>query len=296
MSATTGAKTYDVAVLGCGPMGAALARNFAAKGRRTAAWNRSPAKAEVLAPHGVTPIQDIDEVVRSSKLVVACLSTYDAAREALADVTDWSGTTLVNVGTGAPAQAEEWQAWTGERGVPYLDGAILCYPPQIGTEEGLVLYSGSPEAWAEHEQTLMATGVHATLVSSDVKAAGVLDAGIMGAFYVPALNAYVEAATYALDQGVVPETFDALSEMLFQTFAVRAKESVAAIASDQHETDIAHLSAYAEGSRAGLDLMRATGFKARLLKAAVENLNEAEEAGLGGLDFSALTKVARTGG
>ncbi|MFG3206398.1 NAD(P)-binding domain-containing protein [Streptomyces sp. NPDC048192] len=99
-----------MAVLGCGLMGAALARNFAAKSSKTAAWNRSPAKAEALAPDGVSPIQDIDETVRSSKLVVACTSTYDTTREALAGVTDWTGITLVNIGTGSPTEAEVLQA------------------------------------------------------------------------------------------------------------------------------------------------------------------------------------------
>ena len=36
------------------------------------------------------------------------------------------------------------------------------------------------------------------------------------------------------------------------------------------------------------------GHNARVLAAAVENLNEAEAAGLGDLGFSALTKVARS--
>ncbi|MEU9478728.1 hypothetical protein [Streptomyces sp. NPDC048191] len=87
-----------------------------------------------------------------------------------------------------------------------------------------------------------------------------------------------------------------MSEMAGQTFAAMAKESVTAIASDQHETDTAHLNAYAVGCRAALDVIRAAGFKVRLLEAAGENLNEAERAGLGELGFFALTKVARTGG
>lgn len=294
MSDTTeGTKTYDVAVLGCGLLGAALARNFAAQGLRTAAWNRTPAKAEALEGDGVSALHDIDDVVRSSRLVMAVTSTYATAREALAGATDWTGTTLVNVGTGTPTDAEELKAWADERDVPYLDGAVLCYPQQVGTEEGMVLYSGSPEAWAEHERTLMAPGPYSTLVSDNVKAASVLDAAIVGGFYSAALSAYVEAATYALDQGVDPETLNAISELSFQTLAATGKEAVGAIASDQHATDVATLGVYAEGCRATLSTMQSAGHKARLLSAAVENLNEAEVAGLGELGFFASTKVAR---
>jgi len=290
---TVGTKAYDVTVLGCGLLGAALARNFAAQGLRTAAWNRTPAKADALASDGVTPVHDIDEAVRSSRLVLAVTSTYATTRAALAGATDWTGTTLVNVGTGTPTDAEDLKAWADEREIPYLDGAVLCYPQQVGTEEGMVLYSGAPDAWAEHERTLMAPGPYSTLVSDNVKAASVLDAAIVGGFYSAALSAYVEAATYALDQGVDPETLNAISELSFQTLAATGKEAVGAIASDQHATDVATLGVYAEGCRATLGTMRSAGHKARLLAAAVENLTEAEQAGLGDLGFFASTKVAR---
>ncbi|GAA3649521.1 NAD(P)-binding domain-containing protein [Nocardioides ginsengisoli] len=291
---TAGTKTYDVAVLGCGLMGAALARNFAAQGLRTAAWNRSPDKAEALAPDGVTPVRDIADAVRDARLVVACTSTYGTTKTSLEGTTDWAGTTLVNIGTGTPGEAEDMQAWATARGARYLDGAILCYPQQVGTGEGMILYSGSPEAWAEHEQVLMTPGPYSALVSDNVKAASVLDAAVVGGFYSAALNAYVEAATYAFSQGIDPETLNAISEMTFQVIAATGKECVAAIASDQHETDTAYLGTYADGCRATLGVMQEAGFKARLLEAAVANLTEAQEAGLGGLGFSALTKVTRT--
>lgn len=289
-----GTKTYDVAVLGCGLMGAALARNFAKQGLKTAAWNRTPAKAEALSGDGVTAVHDVDELVRSSKLVVACTSTYETTRKALEGATDWTGTALVNVGTGTPTDAEELGAWASERDVPYLDGAIICYPQQIGTEEGLVLYSGAPEVWAEHEKTLRTPGAPSTLVSDNVKAASVLDAAVVGGFYSASLSAYVEAATYALDQGVDPEVLAGISDLAFQTIAASAREAITAIVTDEHETETAYLGVYAEGCRATFSAMRDAGFKARLLGATVENLNDGEKAGLGEQGFFALTKVART--
>jgi 3-hydroxyisobutyrate dehydrogenase-like beta-hydroxyacid dehydrogenase len=290
----TNSTTYDVAVLGCGLLGSALARNFAANGLRTAAWNRTPAKAEALATDGVTALHDVDQVVRASKLVVACTATYATTSEALAAVTDWTDTTLVNLGTGTPTEAEEMGAWAAERGITYLDGIVLCYPQQVGTEEGLVLYSGSLEAWAAHERTLTTPGPHSTVISADVKAASVLDAAITGGFYSAALSAYVEAATYALAEGIDPATLNAVSELLFQTLAATGKEAVAAIASDQHTTDVATLGVYAEGCHAALRVMQQAGFKARLLEAALMNLDDAVQAGLGELGIFALTKVARS--
>jgi hypothetical protein len=140
----------------------------------------------------------------------------------------------------------------------------------------------------------MTPGPYSTLVSDNVKVASILDAAIIGGFYSAALNAYVEAATYALDEGVEPDVLKGISELAFQTIGESAKAAVEAISTDRHETDVAYLAVYAEGCRATLSAMRDAGYKARLLGAAVENLNEAEDSGLGGLGFFALTKVARS--
>jgi 3-hydroxyisobutyrate dehydrogenase-like beta-hydroxyacid dehydrogenase len=293
MSNTPRTHTHDVTVLGCGLMGAALARNFAARGFRTTAWNRTPEKAEALAADGVDPAAVVGDAVRASNLLVMCTSTYTTTRDALAGVTDLSGVTLVNLGTGTPSEAEDFEAWTVARGGAYLDGAILCHPEHIGTDEGMVLFSGSADSWKAHEATLMTTGAFSALVAEKVNGASVLDAAVTGAFYTTSLNAYIEGATYALLEGVDPETFSAVSGVMIQVLADTAKHVVTAIASDNYETDSAYLSVYAEGCRAGLPLMQDAGYKASMLETAVKNMDEAEEAGLGGLSLFALSKLAR---
>ena len=293
MSDSSTQNQYDVAVIGCGLMGAALAKNFGANGLKVAAWNRSPEKAEAIAGDNITAVTSVAEAVAGTSLVIGCTSTYSTTKDALSVVTDWTGKTLANIGTSTPTEATEMDSWTTERGGRYLDGAILCFPQQIGTDEGMVLFSGSPDAWGDHEKALMTTGTYSALVSDNVKVAAILDAAIIGGFYSAALNAYVEAATYALKEGVSPEVLNGISELAFQTIGESAKAAIEAISTDQHETDTAYLGVYAEGCRATLSAMRDAGYKARLLGAAVENLNEAEQAGLGGLGFFALTKVAK---
>lgn len=285
--------SHDVTVLGCGLMGAALARNFAARGFRTTAWNRTPEKAEALAVDGVDPAAVASDAVRASNLVVMCTSTYTTMLDALAGITDLAGVTLVNLGTGSPSEAEDFEAWTVARGGAYLDGAILCHPEHIGTDEGMVLFSGSVDAWKAHEATLMTTGAFSALVAETVKGASVLDAAVTGAFYTASLNAYIEGATYALLEGVDPEMFSAVSGVMIQVLADNAKNVVAAIASGDYETDSAYLSVYAEGCRAGVPLMQDAGYKTSMLATSLKNMEEAEAAGLGGLSLFALSKLAR---
>ena len=290
----SGFARYDVAVAGCGLMGSAIARNFAANGLNTAAWNRTPERAEALASAGVTPIRSIAQAVSSSKLVIACMGTYGNVREALA-AADLSGTTLVSVGTGTPAEAEDLQAWAVGRGARYLDGAILCYPHQIGSADGLILYSGSSATWIDHQRTLTLPGPHSALVSEDVKGASVLDVAIVGGFFSAALNAYVEGVTYALGQGVEPESLNVISGLVLHTLALSAEEAVHAVANEHCETDQATVDVYAEGARSTLGAMRDAGYRPRLLAAALDNLTEAQELGLGDSALYAIAQVARRG-
>jgi chaperonin GroEL (HSP60 family) len=124
-----------------------------------------------------------------------------------------------------------------------------------------------------------------------VTAASLLDVGIVGAFYISAFAAFVEAATYVLGQGLNPQVLQAGAQVALASLQRAAEEATAAILSDDHTTDQATLGTYAEGARASLAVMRGAGQRTQLLAAATENLALAEEAGLGHLGFSAQTRV-----
>ncbi|MEW5654103.1 NAD(P)-dependent oxidoreductase [Streptomyces cinereoruber] len=289
-----GPKAHDIAVVGCGLMGSALARTLARSGYSVAVWNRTPERAEALAREGVDGIdavRSVQDAVDTSRLVIACMSTYEATLTALDPVTAWNGTPLVNVASGTPEEAEHMADWATERGGRYLDGAILGYPQDIGSDATMILLSGSPDVWSEHEQVLRVLGGASLLVSEQVTAASLLDVGIVGAFYVSALAAHVEAATYVLGKGLDPEVLRAGTLVALAGLQQAAEEATTAILNGDHTTDRATLGTYAGGARASLAVMRGAGQRARLLEAAVENLGLAEEAGLGGLGFSAQTRV-----
>ncbi|WP_034274502.1 NAD(P)-binding domain-containing protein [Haloechinothrix halophila] len=287
-----GSSDHDVAVLGCGPMGAALARAFARSGYSVAAWNRTPERAEALADDGIRPVGAVDDAVASAPLIVACLTTYEATLSALDPIADWHGTTLINLATGAPYEATVMESWAAKRGAEYLDGSIVCYPQDIGTPGGAILYSGSSAAWAEHEKTLRSLAGSSAYVSEQVTDASALNVGVVGGFYVSALSAYVEAATYVLSHGVATEVLDAITQVTIDGLRKGNVDAAAAIVSDGHATDQATIDTYAEAAGAALAVMRRSGQRARLLGAAVENLATAKAAGLGTLGFTAQAKVA----
>ncbi|NBE49995.1 NAD(P)-binding domain-containing protein [Streptomyces boluensis] len=281
----------EVAVVGAGLMGAALARALADAGHHVRIWNRTPERAQKLAAERLRPVRTIQEAVSSADLVIACTASYDTTRAALAPVTDWGEAALVNLGTGTPEETEAMAEWAGERQLPYLDGSLLCFPDFVGSPDTLILYAGEPGVWERHQSVLRALGGGSRFLSEQVRAACVVETAVIGSFYVTAVGAYVEAATYAQSQGVSAEMMRDATRLVLRTLGRSTKEAAAAIESGEHATDQATLATYANGARHCLSALRADGHQARLLAAAVENLEAARAAGLGELGIYAQTGI-----
>ena len=288
MSAHETPGSTDVTVIGCGLMGSALARQFAASGLRVTAWNRTAERAEGLA--GVRPIRSIVDAARASKLVVACTSTYEALLAALAPVDNWDGITLVNLTGGTPQDASGLARWAMERGAEYLDGAIFCYPREIGSPEATIYFAGPRGTWSSHERALMTLAGASRHLSEEVGIPNVLYVG-MSVFLIGAMSAYVEAATYLVDQGVSSELAFDVSNSLLALLPEVTEETVAAIVSGNHETDQASIDTYAELGRYSLETIHTAGLRVRVFEAVVDSLAEAEAAGLGDFGFHSLTKI-----
>ncbi|MFC0495813.1 NAD(P)-dependent oxidoreductase [Streptomyces mutabilis] len=173
----------SLTLLGLGAMGTALARTWLAAGHRLTVWNRNPARAAALAAEGVRVSDSAAEAVAANTLVVVCLLDDASVGEALAD-SDLTGKDLVNLTTSTPAQARARDEWARERGARYLDGGIMAVPPMIGVPEagGYVFYSGSPELFERHRETL-GVPVGTTYVGEDAGFAALHDVALLSAMY-----------------------------------------------------------------------------------------------------------------
>ena len=87
----------DIAVIGAGNVGQALARNFAAQGRRVRLGARDPARQAALAadlPAGLT-VEPLAAAIAPAALVLLA-TPYEAALEVAAQRPDWGGRILVD--------------------------------------------------------------------------------------------------------------------------------------------------------------------------------------------------------
>lgn len=173
----------DVSVIGCGNMGSALIRALRDAGRDVTVWNRTRDKAEALVGPTVTVADSVGEALAASPITLVSLTTYEAARELLeGEKAGLSDTILVQLSSGEPAAVREFAEFVAGLGGRYVDGCILAYPKQVGTESLLVLYSGDHEAFDEARALLDRLGGIHQFVGEAADRAAVREAAVLVPF------------------------------------------------------------------------------------------------------------------
>ena len=137
----------SVSVIGLGAMGAGLAQTFLESGCRVSVWNRSRDKVEALASQGAIACETPGDALDANTHVVVCLSTYSAWREIVEEhgLTDQlRDTCIIQLTTGTLDEVREHASMIREHGGLLADGALMCFPRQLGTSDASLLVSGDP--------------------------------------------------------------------------------------------------------------------------------------------------------
>lgn len=124
-----GTDSMNVAFLGLGRMGAAMARHVLDAGHSLTVWNRSPGKADGLVGAGAKEAATPAEAARDADVVVLMLFGPDSVREVLLGEdgvvqTAREGTLVVDATTIGPAATREIADAVAQRGLRYLDAPV----------------------------------------------------------------------------------------------------------------------------------------------------------------------------
>lgn len=202
----TGEAREPVTVVGLGSMGTALAEAFIAAGHPTTVWNRSPEKAVTLVAKGARHVDAIGDALAASPIIVACLSTYDATREALGPAgAALSRRTLVTLNSGTPASARKMTAWATARGARYLDGAVKDVPSAVGLPGTVLYYSGDQAVFDEHLTTLEVLGGNTIHLGAEPDLAALYETAVGGTL-LPALLGFFQGAALVTSRGLPAST------------------------------------------------------------------------------------------
>lgn len=152
----------EVAVLGSGRMGSAMARRVAGAGHGLTVWNRSGAAARALAASvpDARVVSTPDDAVRGSEVVLCVLADGAATCEVLLDTDVIRALpregVVCDLATSGVAAAHALGTALATAGVPFVDAPVSGSVPAVEAGTLLVMAGGDPEAIARAEPVLTA--------------------------------------------------------------------------------------------------------------------------------------------
>ena len=278
-----------VGLIGLGLVGSALAERLLGAGMQVVGWDIDPERAAALQRLGGGIADDAQGVFSSCPRVLLSLPSHREVGAVLreADASLSRGLTIIDTTTGDPASTEQIAALLHDRGITYLDATISGSSAQVRAGSVVLMVGGAEDSVAAcsdifdaiGKQTFRTgaagTGARMKLVTNLVLglnraalAEGLAFAGSLG--LDPALSLAVMRGSVAYSR-----IMDTKGErMIHGDFAPDARLS-------QHLKDV----------RLIVDIGRQAGLPMPLSAAHRSVLEEAEAAGCGELDNSAIITV-----
>lgn len=151
----------NIAILGTGLMGGAIARRLLAVGHRVGVHNRSPERAAALTDHGAVAAATPAGAVAGAEFVLLVLADMEAIRATLLapeTTPELAGRTVIQMGTIAPAESRDLAAAATAAGARYLEAPVLGSLPEAETGTLIVMAGGAEEDLARCRPVLDALG------------------------------------------------------------------------------------------------------------------------------------------
>ena len=154
--------TETIAFLGIGLMGQHMARNLAQAGFAVRAWNRTRAKAEPLAAHGVHVAQTAAEAVEGARFVISMLSDGPATAGLQADAGLRAalarGATWIEMASVKPEEARAQALDLDGLGVAHLDAPVSGGTQGADDARLAIMVGGTADVFAAAQPVLAAMG------------------------------------------------------------------------------------------------------------------------------------------
>jgi 3-hydroxyisobutyrate dehydrogenase-like beta-hydroxyacid dehydrogenase len=277
----------DVTIIGLGLMGRALAGALLKAGHQITVWNRTATKAEGLLAQGALLADTANGAVNASPVTISCVSDYQSLQQAFAPVADeLDGRLLVNLTSGDSAQAHQMARWAEQRGADYLDGAIMAVPPSIGTDEAVILLSGSKTAFETHQATLDVLGT-ATYLGEDHGLSALYDAAGLSVMW-GVLNAWLHGVALLATAGVDASTYTPFAVQMAQGTVGWLAGYAEQVDTGTYPPDDATLATHAGGMAHVIEESERLGVNADLPRLFKKLVDRAIAAGQAGKSYPAL--------
>ena len=277
-----------VGVIGLGLMGTALTERLLGHGYRVAVWNRTREKADPLLGRGAVWS---DNPLAGCHRAILSLYNTEAVEQVLGQMQSGlhEGLILLDTTTGEPTQTAALGERLAAQGVRYLDAPISGSSEQTRRGEATVIVGGDRQAfeacadlWRVLGQKVFHVGPCGS--AAKMKLISNLVLGLNRA-------ALAEGLSFAEAIGVAPAA--ALEVMTGSMAYSRAMDAKGRKMVERDFTVQARLSQHLKDVRLMLQAAGAAGLTLPLADTHRRLMEQAEAAGLGGLDNSAIIEVLR---
>ncbi|MCS5422154.1 MULTISPECIES: NAD(P)-dependent oxidoreductase [Psychrilyobacter] len=198
-----------ISVIGCGKMGSSLVKAFLKSGHHVFVYDVSRESCIPLVELGASLAETPIEAANNCDVMVFSINNYTNTIRFLKNddvLLQLAGKTLVQLSTGIPQEAQELEGIIKEYDIDYIDGAIMCYPHQIGTEESCILISGNESTLKNSESALKSLTKNLMTVSNDISGASTLDCALLTLYYGTYWG-ILQAASLCKSQNFSVQTF-----------------------------------------------------------------------------------------
>lgn len=284
-----------VSIIGLGLMGSALAQATVSAGLDVTVWNRSPAKANAFVDGPARIAATIEEAVDASEVIVVCVRDHDATNEKLRKPTTeerLADKIVVQLSTGTPTQAREASGWAESVGAHYLDGSIMGFPQDIGTDGLVILYGGDRDTFERYGPVAAAFGGTAMRVGDDPGSAAALDNALLS-IYFSFLFGVLNGAAICDAEGIPLTEFSAVGKSLIPVFSGVLERSAEMIARSSFESEHSTLDTSSGAMAQIAAVIRDAELDGRFIECMRTYIAEATEAGKGNLGNAVLFEHLR---
>ncbi len=205
-----------------------------------------------------------------------------------------AGKVIVQLSTGTPAQAREAADWAAGVGAEYLDGSIMGFPQDVGTDGLVILYGGDQGTFERYGPIAAAFGGTAMRVGNDPGGAAALDNALLS-IYFSFLFGVLNGAAICDAEGIPLDVFENVGNSLMPVFSGVLERSVEMIASANFESEHSTLQTSSGAMSQIAAVVRDAGLDGRFIECMRTYIAEATDAGRSHLGNAVLFEHLRRG-
>jgi 3-hydroxyisobutyrate dehydrogenase-like beta-hydroxyacid dehydrogenase len=285
--------SLGVSVIGLGAMGSGIARTLIEGGCKVSVWNRSRTKVDDLVAVGAIGCNEPREALDANTIVIVCVSDYAVWRHIIQEhslESHFEDTCIIQLTTGTIDDVQTHASLIQDNGGRLVEGAVMCYPRNLGTDEAALLLSGAPNVVEECAPILSTLDENWKSLGEDINQPSVLSRSLMSGL-TGALMGLVNGAAICRAGGVSLDVFMKFNEGTNSILLAEQKRLIEAIRDGRTEENEASIKAWREGNQALNSVAASLGTNLTLQNSIQAVFQEGQRRGLDDHDLSALVDV-----